>query len=264
MPGCGGHVDAVACAVEHLADEPHHVVVLGAVLRGRPSAQRPDARALPRWAPAGHVPARHMLSNSCAALAHQQLGRAAAEEHVGVAVQQHGAARRAVDKVHQQVLRRERLRPRSALPRRDSTTLSTRPALDGVKPASTARATPRASRAPAVYGDAAAVAGGAASAWRDEACDAARVYRAKRVHLQKRAALVLDEHHFGQHELQAGETPRTARRQAPGSRASKRLNEKNTGGCPPAGLRSSHSAPSSVGSAMQRPRPMKRTGRSLR
>ena len=45
--------------------------------------------------------------------------------------------------------------------------------------------------------------------------------------------------------------------------ASNRLNEKNTG-CSAAGPVSSHSASSKVGNAIQRPKPMKRVGRSLR
>ena len=45
--------------------------------------------------------------------------------------------------------------------------------------------------------------------------------------------------------------------------ASNRLNEKNTG-CSAAGPVSSHSTSSKVGNAIQRPKPMKRVGRSLR
>lgn len=38
-----------------------------------------------------------------------------------------------------------------------------------------------------------------------ETLDTAGVHRAKGVHLQESAALVLDEYHFGQHEVQVGE-----------------------------------------------------------
>ena len=78
---------------------------LGAVLRvGHQPVGQPRA-LLPRWRRRDTC-----LPGTCSPprcrVAYQQLGaRAAAEEHVGVAVQQHGAARRAVDEVHQQVLR---------------------------------------------------------------------------------------------------------------------------------------------------------------
>ena len=38
-----------------------------------------------------------------------------------------------------------------------------------------------------------------------ESLDAPRIHRTQRVHLQERAALVLDEHYFGQHKSQARE-----------------------------------------------------------
>ena len=198
----GGHVDVVACAVEHLSNEPHHVVVLGAVLRvGHQLVGQPRALFLggAGGTRAGQAHALHLV----AALAYQQLGRAAAEEHVGVAVQQHGAARRAVDEVHQQVLRRERLQRLEALAARQHH-LADAPPPDGVERRFHVRA-PRVTRVGLqLERDGTAVATRRSGGLAGEPRDAARIDRAQRVHLQIRAAIVLDEDHFGQHELQAG------------------------------------------------------------
>ena len=139
-----------------------------------------------------------------AGFAHEQLGSAAAEEHVGVAVEQHGSVRGAVDQVHQQVLRRERLVGTQFQAAREHHLLHAA-ALDGVKPASH-RLLPSGTRIEFQL-----VRNGAPRAMRRrqgkarEALDAAGVHRAKGVHLQESAVLVLDEHHLGQHEVQVGE-----------------------------------------------------------
>lgn len=102
--GSGRHVHVVADAVENAANELHHIIVLGAVL---PIGQkrlcqrvrfrrRSSGRARPRQTHRLH----HIV-----ALAHEKLGRAAAEKDVGITVQKHGAAGVAVDEVHEQILR---------------------------------------------------------------------------------------------------------------------------------------------------------------
>ena len=103
-----GDGDPVAIAVEHFTHEADDVLVLAAVLiigekgRGVTGALLVvcSARARPRQA---HALDRRSL------LPHQQLGRASAEEHVAVAIEEHRAQGIAVDEVDQDVFRGKRL-----------------------------------------------------------------------------------------------------------------------------------------------------------
>ena len=189
--------------MEHLADEARHVVVLGAVLRiGHQSVGQPRALLFgaARRARARQTHALHLAP----ALAHQKLRRAAAEEHVGVAVQKHRAARRAVDEVHQHVLRRERARGHQALPTRQHHLLHASLA-DGAKRRRHSLA-PRLARVRLQpVGDAFAPTRRRAGRLAHEPLDAPRIHRPERVHLQKRSALALDQHDLGQHEAQTRE-----------------------------------------------------------
>ena len=109
--------------------------------------------------------------------------------------------RGAVDQVHQQVLRREWLVGTQFQAARKHHLLHAA-ALDGVEPASH-RLLPSGPRIELQL-----VRNGAARAMRRrqgkarKALDATGVHRTKGVHLQKSAALILDEHDLGQHEMQ--------------------------------------------------------------
>ena len=196
-------IDRVTRTAQHIPDEAHDVVMLGAVLRIVQQALR---KALVLGG-VGRCRTRSRQAHAfqlATGFAHEQLGGAAAEEHVGISVQQHGSVRGAVDQVHQQVLRGKRLVGTQFQTAREHHLLHAA-AFDGIKPASH-RLLPSGTRIEFQL-----VRNGASRAMRRrqgktrETLDAAGVHRAKGVHLQESAALVLDEHYLGQHEMQVGE-----------------------------------------------------------
>ena len=109
----------MADAPQNLAHEVDDVLVLGAVLLVRHKLACQLASAI-RVLGSGARPRQAHALKLLTALANEQLGRAAAEEHVGVTVEQHRAARVAVYQVDQQVLRRERVLGKKPLPAREN------------------------------------------------------------------------------------------------------------------------------------------------
>ena len=111
--------------------------------------------------------------------------------------------RRAVDKVHQQVFRGERLGSAHFQAARKHYLVNAA-GVDGGKPV-VYSALPCLARIKSQrVVDAAARARARGKRQAREALHTAGVHRAKRVDLQKRSALVFDKHHFGKHEVQAG------------------------------------------------------------
>ena len=98
----------MADAPQDLAHEVDDVLVLGAVLLVRHQLTCQLAGVIGVFG-GGAGPRQAHALKLLAALANEQLGRAAAEEHVGVAVEHHRAARIAIYQVDQQVLRGERV-----------------------------------------------------------------------------------------------------------------------------------------------------------
>ena len=197
------NVHVMADAPQDLAHEVDDMLVLGAVLlvRHKLACQLASAirvlgsRARPRQA--------HALE-LLAALTNEQLGRATAEEHIGVAVEHHRAARIAVYQVDQQILRGERVLGEKPLPAREHH-LANAPRANrrkrGVhfRPPLLARVALQRER----HYHALATRGACRLA--REARDAARIHGGEAVHLQHAPALVFHKHHFGQHEPKARE-----------------------------------------------------------
>ena len=193
----------MADAPQDLAHEVDDMLVLGSVLLvcHKLACQLASAirvlgsRARPRQA--------HALK-LLAALANEQLGRATAEEHVGVAVEHHRAARIAVYQVDQQILRGERMLGAKPLPARehhlaDAPRANCRKRGVHFRPPLLARVALQRKR------HYRALAARSACHLAREARDAARIHGGEAVHLQHAPALVFHKHHFGQHEPKARE-----------------------------------------------------------
>ena len=198
-----GHIHVVANTVEHAADELHHIIVLGAVLPVSHERLRQRIRFRrggPRRARSRKAHRRH----SIAAFAHEQLRRAAAEEDVGVAVQKHRAPGVAVDEVHEQILRRERMLSHKAQPTREHHLRH--PALPNGRKRRTHGLVPGLARIglEGKWNDR-ALAGRCSGHHAREASHATGIHRTERVYLEKPPAFVLDEHDFRQHEPQPRE-----------------------------------------------------------
>ena len=193
----------VTDAPQDLAHEVDDVLVLGAVLLVRHKLACQLASAI-RVLGSGARPRQAHALKLLAALANEQLGRAAAEEHVGVAVEHHRAARIAIYQVDQQVLRGERMLGAKPLPAREHH-LANAPRANGRKrvvhfrPPLLARVALQRER----HYHALATRGGRRLA--RETRDAARIHRGEAVHLQHAPAFVFHEHHLGQHEPKARE-----------------------------------------------------------
>ena len=196
-------IDRIARAAQHISDEAHDVVMLGAVLR---VVQQTLCKTLVLSgigrcrACSGQAHAFQLATR----FPHEQLGSAATEEHVGISVQQHGSVRSAVDQVHQQVLRGERL-VSAQLQAAGEHHLLHAAFLDGVKPASHRLFPGRPRIKLQLVRNGASRTSQRRQGKARETLDATGVHRAKGVHLQESATLVLDENHFGQHEMQVGE-----------------------------------------------------------
>ena len=193
----------MADAPQNLAHEVDDVLVLGAVLLVRHKLACQLASPI-RVLGSGARPRQAHALELLAALANEQLGRAAAEEHVGVTVEQHRAARVAVYQVDQQVLRRERVLGKKPLPARENH-LANAPRANSRKRSIHFRPPLLARIALQRERNRHALATRGACRLARETRDAARIHRREAVHLQHAPALVFHKHHFRQHELKARE-----------------------------------------------------------
>ena len=105
---CCRDINVIAIAREHFAHEFHHVLMLATVLFATEQLVCQSLLLFRRFAMRARTSKTHAF-HVRPLLAQQQLGRAAAEEHIAVTIQEHRATGAAVDQVHQHVLRRKRL-----------------------------------------------------------------------------------------------------------------------------------------------------------
>ena len=193
----------VADAPQDLAHEVDDVLVLGAVLLVRHQLTCQLAGAIGVFGSRARPRQTHALK-LLAALANEQLGRAAAKEHIGVAVEHHRAARIAVYQVDQQILRGERVLGAKPLPAREHH-LANAPRANCRKRGVHFRSPLLARVALQRKRHYRALAARSACHLAREARDAARIHGGEAVHLQHAPALVFHEHHLGQHEPKARE-----------------------------------------------------------